>query len=403
MRSEDASRLTIVAHCRLCRDDQEWLRQTETPSRAAPTEGEVLRMADLFAGCGGLSFGLAEAARRHGVAAEVVLAVEREHHALAVFERNLPTRFAHEDEVESLFDGELGEPLTFQERKLAKVVGSVDLLVGGPPCQGNSDLNNKTRRHDPRNRLYARMARAAEVLRPACVLIENVPSVRHDRTRVVTVTRDALEAAGYQCVEQVIDASAAGVPQRRVRHVLVAVLNQKIDLTFLGQVDRCSHTRSIGWAIRDLETYSSDAVFDSAAGVSAENRRRMAWLFEHRQYDLPNAERPKCHQSEHSYGSMYGRLRWRDPAQTLTTGFGSMGQGRYVHPSRRRTLTPHEAARIQTFPDYFDFVDTPRTPLASMLGNAVPPLLNIALGERLIPQLISQRMLRNNAALVGRA
>jgi DNA (cytosine-5)-methyltransferase 1 len=77
---------------------------------------------------------------------------------------------------------------------------------------------------------------------------------------------------------------------------------------------------------------------------------------------------------------MYGRLHWDRPAQTVTTGFGSMGQGRYVHPSRRRTITPHEAARLQTFPDWFDFGQSSRGQLADMIGNAVPPLVMVALG-----------------------
>jgi DNA (cytosine-5)-methyltransferase 1 len=378
-----------MGFCRTCRADQEWLRRTESPDRVLFADGVSLRLVDLFAGCGGLSFGLVEAARRQGIAAEVVLAVERDERALRVFQHNVPTLDARQEDVESVFNGVLGESLTFSERQLSRGIDRVDLLVGGPPCQGNSDLNNKTRRRDPRNRLYARMARAAEVLKPSCVLIENVPSVRHDRACVVAVTRAALENAGYRCVERILDANAAGVPQRRRRHVLVAVRDETVDLSFLGQLPRrCDHIRSIGWAIRDLEVRRGNHVFDTAARVSGENRRRIAWLFDHREYDLPNSERPKCHRSEHSYPSMYGRLTWTKPAQTLTTGFGSMGQGRYVHPSRRRTLTPHEAARIQTFPDYFDFGDTPRTPLATMIGNAVPPLLNIVIGEQLIPQLV---------------
>ena len=85
---------------------------------------------------------------------------------------------------------------------------------------------------------------------------------------------------------------------------------------------------------------------------------------------------------------MYGRLRWDQPAQTITTGFGSMGQGRYVHPARRRTITPHEAARLQTFPDTFDFGDvTSRKALAKMIGNAVPPLLMATLGDSILAGL----------------
>jgi DNA (cytosine-5)-methyltransferase 1 len=73
---------------------------------------------------------------------------------------------------------------------------------------------------------------------------------------------------------------------------------------------------------------------------------------------------------------MYGRLDWKAPAQTITSGYGSMGQGRYVHPDAERTLTPHEAARIQFFPDWFDFGDRDRTAWATLIGNAVPMKLS---------------------------
>jgi DNA (cytosine-5)-methyltransferase 1 len=85
---------------------------------------------------------------------------------------------------------------------------------------------------------------------------------------------------------------------------------------------------------------------------------------------------------------MYGRLHWDRPAQTITTGFSSMGQGRYVHPAQPRTLTPHEAARIQGFPDWFSWSSTSRrTVLSTAIGNAVPPLACIALGTKIVSAL----------------
>ncbi len=84
---------------------------------------------------------------------------------------------------------------------------------------------------------------------------------------------------------------------------------------------------------------------------------------------------------------MYGRLRWDEPSQTITSGFGSMGQGRFVHPLVRRTLTPHEAARLQFLPDFIDFSAVKfRTHLATMIGNAAPPILTISVVEALIDQ-----------------
>lgn len=125
---------------------------------------------------------------------------------------------------------------------------------------------------------------------------------------------------------------------------------------------------------------------DLPSSMSADNRARAEYLVRTGSYELPDSERPPCHRDGgHSYKSVYGRLHWERPAQTITTGFGSMGQGRYLHPSKIRTLTPHEAARIQTFPDWFTFGDEPkRTQLATMIGNAVPPLLMVRLGSYLI-------------------
>src|SRR5947209_411429 len=131
--------------------------------------------------------------------------------------------------VTRLLDGRLGGPRTKAERTLAKVTGHVDVLVAGPPCQGHSDLNNYTRRKDPRNSLYLRAVRAAQVLRPTYVLIENVPAVQHDKGKVVEKAVAALEASGYSVACTVLDLVKFGVPQRRRRHILLAVLGDQID------------------------------------------------------------------------------------------------------------------------------------------------------------------------------
>jgi DNA (cytosine-5)-methyltransferase 1 len=108
--------------------------------------------------------------------------------------------------------------------------------------------------------------------------------------------------------------------------------------------------------------------------MTEDNLRRVKFLFDRNMYDLPNRQRPDCHRNGHSYKSMYGRLHWNKPAQTITTGFGSMGQGRFVHPRKPRMITPHEAGRVQGLPDFLDFsVATKRATLQALIGNAVPP------------------------------
>src|SRR5690606_5870927 len=114
-----------------------------------------------------------------------------------VFADNFPAANVKTASVEDYFDGALGDPLTLKEEAARASYAEITLLVGGPPCQGHSNLNNKTRRKDPKNELYARMGRAAEVLRPKFVVIENVPSVRLDTDQVVQKTAAHLESIGY--------------------------------------------------------------------------------------------------------------------------------------------------------------------------------------------------------------
>ena len=370
----------VTAHralaCERCATDREFLASKERPDyQGGPSP---LQLVDLFAGGGGLTVGVAEAARRIGRGMEVALAVENEDHAADVYGLNFPHANLVRAGVEALFDGELGAPVTASERSIALAVGGVDILVAGPPCQGHSNLNNHTRREDPRNALYLRAVRAAEVLRPTLVVIENVPTVRHDKGGVVERSTQVLKAAGYSVASDVFHLVKFGVPQQRRRHILLAALNDRIDPSVMGRLGSVcdDHAeRSVRWAIEDLVDQTAQSGPDAASRPAPVNLKRMQWLIDRDEYDLPNERRPKCHQGPHSYNSMYGRLRWDVPAQTITTGFGCMGQGRFMHPAKPRTITPHEAARLQTLPDFFDLdAGKGRGVWARVIGNAVPPL-----------------------------
>lgn len=377
-----------MGHCQECPEDLRFLKRKTRPSYE--DFPDVLRIVDLFSGCGGLSLGLAEAARRCEIGTDVALAVDWDEYAADVFEANFPDANVKCEDIATLFDGKLGERATRKESSVRREVGEVDVLFSGAPCQGHSNLNNHTRRRDPRNGLYIRSVRAAEILLPTVVVLENVPAVRHDTRHVVAVAKRRLAEAGYLVDEDVLNLADLGVPQVRRRHFLVGFLDGCGDPSnILDVATRCPvhETRSVKWAIDDLRALAWSTEFDSASWTSDENYRRIRWLFEKNKFDLPNKLRPVCHRGTHSYTSMYGRLRWNRPAQTITTGFGSMGQGRYVHPSQRRTLTPHEAARLQTFPDFFDFGDAGRGAWASMIGNAVPPLVTLNLGTRILNEL----------------
>lgn len=380
----------MVDGCTVCESDLSILRSSLLPSHDG-NEGTVA-IADLFSGCGGLSLGLQRAAHDLDFALDVRLAVDSDQTAMAVYRKLFPTATAFCKPIEQLLDGEIGSIPTSAESALARRVGRLDILVGGPPCQGHSNLNNHSRRDDPRNGLYLFMARAAEIFNPSAILIENVPTVTHDVRKSVHLCIEHLEDFGYKVGQQVIDLSKIGVPQKRRRHVIVAVRDCDInpqDLVSTLDVPICQHMpRSVRWAIGDLETNARTNLFDSPSKSNADNRSRIDWLFDNDESNLPNRLRPPCHQSDHSYTAMYGRMSWDAPAQTVTTGFNCMGQGRYVHPARRRVITPHEAARLQMLPDYVDFSSVrTRKGLAKLIGNAAPPPLAFVIGIAMIPTL----------------
>lgn len=214
------------------------------------------------------------------------------------------------------------------------------------------------------------------------VAIENVPAVTRSRDGVVDKTQAMLEDGGYEVKTTVIDASTIGVPQTRKRHFMLV---SRLPVVDIGQVvDACgTNRRSIEWAIGDLSANEA-CYFDSPANLSVENQRRIREMFARGLYDMPNDLRPPCHMNGHTYKSVYGRLRWDQPSGTITTGFLTPGRGRFIHPSEQRTLTFHEAARLQTFPDTFEFVlpnvNPTRDKLSMAIGNAVPPKLGFVIG-----------------------
>jgi len=334
-----------------------------------------------------MALGVAHAAYSNGRAVLIPLAIDNDEAALDVFRQNFPGAGCVLGDVRDWFAPAFDAPLRNVERETRTQVGTgIDFLIGGPPCQGNSNLNNHTRRNDPRNALYARMARAARVLESRVFIVENVPAVLNDRGKVVEATTTSLEREGYRVAGAVLDLRHIGLPQTRKRHVLLGILDRELvpeDVLEGLRKDSGYEERNVEWAIADLQDVTGESGFDEASKPSPENVRRIQWLFDNDEYDLPNRLRPPCHQNDsHTYGSIYGRLRWDRLAQTVTTGFNSMGQGRNIHPSRRRTITPHEAARLQFIPDFFDFgaVST-RSAWARLIGNAVPPLLTMRIAE----------------------
>ena len=350
---------------------------------------ESLSVVDLFCGCGGLTLGAWEGARAYQRKLCIRLAVDTSLEALSVYRANfgINRQIARQIDVASLLPGDPGDSPTRSEKVIQNKVGELDLIIAGPPCQGHSDLNNITRRSDPRNRLYLKVVRAVELFQPRVVLIENVPTVIHDKTDVIKESRKFFREFDYNVSAMTVDASKIGLPQRRRRHFLVAVRDGVFD--FEKCLSQCVYNQTVlsdYLAGLENEPNTTAGIFYKPTAMTEANRKRVAYLFKNNVYNLPDELRPPCHREKpHSYPSMYGRLRWDEPAPTITSGFGSMGQGRFVHPRCPRMLTPHEAARLQGFPDFFDFSSVKKlTALRKMIGNAVPPRITAVVVESLI-------------------
>ena len=352
--------------------DLAWLAAKERPRVRA--SAQEIRAVDLFCGCGGLTLGIREAARGLGCAFRSVFASDINKEALNIYAKNFQPDFLDNSPIEKSINGELGAELTAEEHVFCDKVGRIDILVAGPPCQGHSNLNNHTRRDDPRNLLYLRAVRCAEILRPDTLIIENVPGVLHDRHGVLQTADEYLKNIGYSVSYGVVRMWEVGVAQTRQRMLLIASrVTPNVDIEKITEYATLP-IRTMRWVIGDLlDKYDVDDVFNSAAIHSPVNQARIHYLFEHDLYELPNDQRPDCHRLKpHTYPAVYGRMHWNRPSPTITGGFACCGRGRFVHPLRERTLTPHEAARVQYFPDFFDFGGMTRSGLVRAIGNAVP-------------------------------
>jgi DNA (cytosine-5)-methyltransferase 1 len=318
-----------------------------------------------------------------------LLACDVDATALEVYSENFRTEPFPALDLNGLSSLVNGASTPFELSLSERIRSDIDFLVAGPPCQGHSNLNNYTRRNDPKNGLYIKVARFARLFEPKCILIENVPTVTRDKSNVVPRTMNELAELGYSVQIGVLDLSRIGVPQTRKRHVLIAakgVHSSRVPTVRRLMSAFAASPRTVRWALRDLLSVRTKDLYDVAPAMSQETRRRIDHLFDNNLFELPDEERPDCHRTkDHSYGSVYGRMRWDSPAPTITRGFSTMGQGRFVHPRRRRTITPHEAARLQLIPDFFSFgAARTRKALGALIGNAVPPKLSYVVALELL-------------------
>lgn len=371
-----------------------WMSYLRGRSLQFPQERDEIRIADLFCGPGGLSQGVQIGARALGYRVQHQLLVDVDKGALDVASFNHRPQMALNVSTASLVDFQVrssSESATFQyppqliDESAASVAGEIDVLIAGPPCQGHSTANKNRRNFDQRNLLYLTVPALAIAWGVPTVIIENVPAVKASQQGVVQTTYRLFREYGYSVTEGVINAADFGWPQARRRYFMIASRDRNIG----GPIKR--YFPSIGMrsalpisvALGDLIDAGGSDFMTMLPDLSDDNRNRIRILHESSDHDLPMEHRnEKARIAGTTYPSVYGKMYWDRPAQTLTTGFMTPGRGRYVHPLRQRTLLPREAARLQGFPDSYRFDafgELPaRTALARWIGDAVPAPLGFA-------------------------
>jgi len=336
---------------------------------------------DLFCGVGGASLGLQLAGF------QVLGAVDIDNLATEVYSRNLGL-----------------EPLRGDLRKLSYrdvlehfglSKDDVTLLVGCPPCQAFSTLRRTRpwRGNEPRDELLLAFLKHIEEGRPNVVVFENVPGiVSLDEGAYLKLYLEEMRKMGYGTVFKVVRAADYGVPQFRRRVFAFSVLGAKSDDLVVpnpthSDPSRVDENGKLPWkTVRDaisdlppLEPGEEDpSIPNHRARKHGEKVLRIIRSLPKNggsRKDLPEDLWLPCHVKLINKGgaeSVYGRMWWDKPAPTMTTRCTTPSSGRFVHPEQDRAITPREAARLQTFPDWFTF---PREFASAerLIGNAVPP------------------------------
>ena len=345
-----------------------------------------LEMIDLFAGCGGMTAGFV----RHGF--KPVLSVEWNLHAAATYAANF------------------GETHTFWgdiDDALERTIPAADVVIGGPPCQGFSNLGSRDV-HDPRNKLWKRYLQVVERAQPAVFVIENVERFKASAEfQLLLKEADGGMISEYELTHGVLLAADYGVAQRRPRTIVIGSRLGKIDLP------APTHSKTPRGELRPWTTVREriSSLPERPATTSLPDARTaffgqtvpgvFKWLDLHfgrnpselslRRYshvppgggrfDLPDELLPNCWRKKPAGTTdVMGRMRWDAPSLTIRTEFFKPEKGQYLHPQWHRTdprrrvdrvITHLEAAQLQDFPESFVWCGS-KIEIARQIGNAVP-------------------------------
>ena len=341
--------------------------------------------ADLFSGVGGLSQGFISAGF------EIAFAIEFDKEIADAYAKNHPgTEMINENictiDVESV-----------KERH-----PHIDLIMGGPPCQGFSQKGKRMSINDPRNFLFQQFVRFVESFKPKYFVLENVPNIittsnGYFKDQII----ESFSKLGYTVNCGVLSASEFGIPQDRHRAVFIGVLgengielpkspNKRVtieeaiyDLPFIGSGEGEEISQYDKKATSDYQKQlrnGSKVLYNHVATKHSDLAlERLSLIPKGAGREVLPAE----HRTKSIYSGTWCRLLEDGIAPTITTRFDTPSSGRFTHPVLNRCLTVREAARVQSFPDSFRFYGN-KTSQMKQVGNAVPPLLAYAIAQQIL-------------------
>lgn len=341
------------------------------------------KVLDLFSGCGGLSLGLEQAGF------QISLGIDFWQDALNTFKAN--------HKMSNIHCQDLSE-INFKFIETEYLSGGVDIIVGGPPCQGFS-ISGKRDPNDPRNKLYTSFVKSVEHFKPKAFIMENVPNLASMQNGTIkdTIVKE-FEALGYTINYQRILASDYGVPQNRRRFIMVGLLNgQKFYFPEITHHDNKVTTKE---AINDLPEHSVECgtkyLYEPLSEYQQHIRENSQGIFNHEITKhtektttiislVPDGgnykDLPDKYKKTRNVNIAWTRYNSAKPSLTIDTG-----HRHHFHYKFNRVPTVRESARLQSFPDNFKFLGS-KTSQYKQVGNAVPPILSKHLGLALLKQL----------------
>lgn len=296
----------------------------------------------LFSGCGGMELGFKEAGF------SFLASCDFDHDACTTFREN--------------FDSPIVEGDITQEEVKAEIMRlaqghKVDIIIGGPPCQGFS-TSGLLRPDDPRNRLFYEYIDIAKHLNPKIIVLENVKGIVTSSNKASDTIMREFEKIGYKMQMKVLKASDYGVPQKRERAIFIGT-RIDVPVSFPKPIYGPGNYITTADAIGDLVGMKPSAEF---CHVPANHRKEIVERFKEMEegQSLYATRNDSCR-----------KLKWHEPSFTVKDNHGNCA----IHPIENRSLTSRELARLQSFPDDFDFSHVEKKYQLRQIGNAVPPLL----------------------------